>query len=133
MRKLLPAMAIAAAIGLIASHALAAKHSSRPIHRAASHVALHVSSHSVLHGRWAVVHGRVRPGGERRVKLVFRGPDGAQRRVGTGPGGGFSLRWRAQGTGAYTVRAYGVHDRRARAAVSPARSVTVYRLAEASY
>lgn len=133
MRKLLPAAAIAAAIGLIANQALAAKHSDPRPRRAASHVALHVSSHSVVHGRWVVVRGRVRPGRERRVKLVFRGPDGAQRRVGTRPSGAFRLRWRAHGTGAYAVRAYAIHDRRARAAAGPARSVMVYRLAVASY
>lgn len=133
MRKLLPAAAVAAAIGLIASHALAAKHPDRRPRRAVSHVALHVSSHQVLHRRSVLVHGRVRPGGSRRVKLVFRGPDGGQRRVATRPDGAFRVRWRAGRTGTYAVRAYGIHERRAAAAVSPARAVTVYRLAEASY
>jgi hypothetical protein len=133
MRKLLPAMAIAAAVGLLASQALAARHSDERPRRAVSHVVLHVASHAVLHRRAVLVHGRVRPAGRRRVKLVFRGPDGTQRRLRTSPSGTFRARWRTDRTGAYEVRAYGVHDRRAAAAVSPARSLTVYRLAAASY
>jgi hypothetical protein len=133
MRKLLPAVAVAAGIGLFASQALAARNSDERPRRAVSHVALHLSRHVVLHRRSVLVHGRVRPAGRRRVKLVFRGPHGGQRRVATRPSGTFRFRWRTDRTGSYAVRAYGVHSRRAAAAVSPARSLTVYRLAAASY
>jgi rare lipoprotein A (peptidoglycan hydrolase) len=47
--------------------------------------------------------------------------------------GAFKLRWRPRGIGSYRLRAYGLHDRRVRAAVSPARRVTAYRPAAASY
>jgi rare lipoprotein A (peptidoglycan hydrolase) len=43
------------------------------------------------------------------------------------------VRWRPRGLGVYRVRAYGLHDGRVRASISPARRVTAYRAAAASY
>lgn len=101
--------------------------------RVSSHVSLHVSSHNVVRGRRVVLRGRVRPRGSRRVKVVVRGPDGTVRGTHSRRNGAFSLRWRPQRLGTYKVRAYGRNKRRLRAARSPARRVTAYRHAEASY
>ncbi|MGE5335842.1 MAG: septal ring lytic transglycosylase RlpA family protein [Nitrososphaerota archaeon] len=132
MRKLLPAVAAAAAlsIGLAPAAAQSGRHHQE---RSRSHVSLHLSAHALLRGRGLAVSGKVRPGGRRRVKVVFRGPDRGVRGVTTRANGTFVLRWVPGRTGNYAVRAYGVHDRHARASHSPARRLTTYRLAGASY
>lgn len=133
MRKLLPAMA--AAVALTVGLAPAAAQSPRHPHheRSRSHVALHLSTHTVLAGNGVAVHGKVRPSGRHRVKVVFRGPDGGVRGVTTRADGTFALRWAPERIGSYAVRAYGVHDRRVAASHSSARKLTSYRLAGASY
>ncbi|HXS32576.1 MAG TPA: septal ring lytic transglycosylase RlpA family protein [Solirubrobacterales bacterium] len=101
--------------------------------RIASHVSLHVSRHEVLGGAKVVLKGQVRPRGEHRVKLVFRGPEGGVAGATTRPNGSFALRWSPDRIGAYSVRAYGVHERRMRGSASVARHLTSYREAAASY
>ena len=69
-----------------------------------------------------------------RVKVVVHGPAGGGSAPTTTRDGAFGLRWAAQRTGIYEVRAYGVHDRRVRGvARASARQLTVYRHAAASY
>lgn len=134
MRYLLPAVAAAAAtlsVGLAPAVAHPATHH-RP-RRAKAHVSLHLSSHSVLKGNGIAVHGRVRPGGRHRVKVVFRGPESGAVGIGTRVDGAFALRLKPGRTGSYVVRAYGVHDRRTRASHSHGRRLTAYRRAGASY
>jgi hypothetical protein len=133
MRYLLPAALVAAAMATAAVPAPARKSPHQRPHRVRAHISLHVSSHDVVSDRRLVLHGRVRPGGSHRVKVVIRGPGGT--RVGTASrrSGAFTLRWRPRGVGSYKLRAYGLHDRRVRASVSPARRVTAYRPAAASY
>jgi rare lipoprotein A len=80
-----------------------------------------------------MLQGRVRPGGVHRVKIVVRGPRGETAGTTSRRSGAFSLRWRPRGIGSYTVRAYGLHDRRVRSSLSPARRVTAYRTAAASF
>jgi rare lipoprotein A len=132
MRFLMPAAAVAALLALGAGPTVAAtaKHRSP---RVSSHVSLHVSRHGVLSGARVVLRGRVRPRGAHRVKLVFRGPDGGVASAGTRPDGSFALRWSPNRIGTYSVRAYGLHDRRLRASASVARHLTSYRRAAASY
>src|SRR6478609_10294466 len=132
MRFLMPAAAVAALliVGAGPAAATAAKHRSA---RVSSHVSLHVSRHGVLSGAKVVLRGRVRPRGAHRVKLVFRGPDGAVAGAVTRPNGSFALRWSPDRIGAYSVRAYGLHDRRVRGSASAARRFTAYRQAAASY
>lgn len=134
MRYLLPVMATAAAltVGLVpaAARTDAGRH---PARRARSHVSLHLSRHAVLEGRGLVVHGKVRPNGHRRVKIVFRGAGGGVRGVTTGANGTFALRWTPGRSGVYRVRAFAVHDVAARASRSVGRRLTAYRLAGASY
>jgi rare lipoprotein A len=132
MRFLMPAAAIAALIAVGANPATATttKHRSA---RVSPHVSLHVSRHGVLSGAKVVLRGRVRPRGAHRVKLVFRGPDGAVAGAATRPDGSFALRWSPDRIGAYSVRAYGLHDRRVRGSASAARHLTSYRHAAASY
>ena len=132
MRFLMPAAAVAAllTVGAVPAAASASKHRSS---RVASHVSLHVSRHSLLGGGKAVLRGRVRPRGGHRVKLVFRGPDGGAAGVATRPDGTFALRWSPDLIGAYSVRAYGVHEPRMRGSASVARHLTSYREAAASY
>jgi hypothetical protein len=132
MRFLMPMAAIAALLALGAGPATAAAPKHRHA-RVASHVSLHVSRHSLLGGGKVVLRGRVRPRGSHRVKLVFRGPDGGVAGSATRPNGTFALRWSPGRIGAYSVRAFGRHDRQVRASASAARHLTSYRTAAASY
>lgn len=133
MRKLLPAVAAAAAlsIGLAPAAAQPASHSHHE--RSRSHISLHLSTHSVLKGKGLAVRGKVRPSGRRSVKVVFRGPDGGVRKLTTKANGSFRLQWEPSAPGSYAVRAFGVHDLRTTGSQSPARKLTTYRLAGASY
>ncbi|MFL5874006.1 MAG: septal ring lytic transglycosylase RlpA family protein [Solirubrobacterales bacterium] len=126
---------MAAAVALTVGLAPAAAQSPRHAHheRSRSHVALHLSTHTVLAGNGVAVRGKVRPSGRHRVKVVFRGPDGGVRGVTTRADGTFTLRWTPERIGSYAVRAYGVHDRQVAASHSSARKLTSYRLAGASY
>jgi len=133
MRRILPAVAAAAALttGLAPAAAQPARHHHHERWRA--HVSLHLTTHSVLKGNGLAVRGKVRPAGRHRVKIVFRGPDGGVRGVTTKANGTFAVRWLPGRTGTYAVRAYGLHDRRTAGSKSPARKLTTYRLAGASY
>lgn len=133
MRFILTAALAAATLATASGPALARVHADRPPERARSHISLHVSSHDPVGGRRVVLRGRVRPRGSHRVKLVVRGPRGVTAGTTSRRNGAFALRWRPRRVGSYRVRAYGLHDRRVRAAVSPARRVTAYRAAAASY
>src|SRR5215211_6897319 len=132
-RQLLPAVAAAAAltIGLAPAAAQSAGHHHHE--RSRSHVSLHLTTHSVLKGNGLAVRGKVRPSGRHRVKIVFRGAESGVRTVRTKANGTFAVRWMPAQTGSYKVRAYGVHDRRTSGSKSPARKLTTYRLAGASY
>lgn len=134
MRYLLPAVAAVTALSIGLAPAAAQTKSGHSHHeRARGHVSLHLSTHSVLKGNGLAVHGKVRPSGRHRVKLVFSGPDSLVRGVTTKANGTFALRWVPGRNGSYAVRAYGVHDRRVSASTSAARKLTAYRLAGASY
>jgi rare lipoprotein A len=134
MRYLLPAVAAAIALTIGLAPAAAQTKPKEPRHeRSRSHVALHLSTHTVLAGNGLAVRGKVRPGGRRRVKVVFRGPDQGVETVTTKANGTFALRWDPARTGSYAARAYAVHDRRIRASRSPQRRLTTYRFAHASY
>ncbi len=133
-RHLLSAAAVAVALSVLLAPAAAG---SKPPHhehrRARANVSLHLSGHTVLSGNGIAVHGRVRPGGRHRVKVLFRGRDGGVRGVLTRADGSFALRWSPRGTGSYSVRAFSVHSRRATGAASTQRHLTSYRFAGASY
>jgi rare lipoprotein A len=135
MRQLLPAVAAATAltIGLAPAAAQSERKDQDHRERAHSHVSLHLSTHAVLSGNGLAVHGKVRPSGRHRVKIVFRGRETAVRGVTTKANGTFALRWVPERTGSYAVRAYGAHSRRLRASHSVPRRVTAYRFAHASY
>lgn len=133
MRQLLPAVAAATALSIGLAPATAQSDGGAKHERSRSHVALHLSTHSVLKGRGLAVRGKVRPSGRHRVKLVLRGRDTEVRGVTTKANGTFALRLTPERTGSYSVRAYGLHDRRIRASRSAARKLTTYRLAGASY
>ncbi|HEV7615952.1 MAG TPA: septal ring lytic transglycosylase RlpA family protein [Solirubrobacterales bacterium] len=134
MRFLLPAVATAAAltIGIAPAAATSSHHDQKP-KRAKAHVSLHLSGHSVLSGNGVAVHGRVRPSGRHRVKVVFSGPDAKVLGVATRADGSFALRWSPDRIGNYAVRAFGLHDRRSRGSASAGRRLTSYRHAGASY
>lgn len=133
MRHLLPMTLLAAVLALSPAAALSKKGPERHQRRVGSHISLHVSSHQVVGAGPIVLRGRVRPRGSHRVKVVVRGPHGAVLGRASSGRGAFALRWRPQRLGAYSVRAYGIHDRRVRGSVSPSRRVTAYRHASASY
>jgi rare lipoprotein A len=138
MRFILPTMAAGLALSIGVAPAVAREHHHRHHHhkapqRAKSHVTLHVSGHAVLGGAAVTLRGKVRPGGEHRVKVVFRGSDHGVLRARTEANGTFAVRWAPEQTGPYTIQAYGVHDRTSRGAHSKARDLTSYRLAGASY
>ncbi|HET9678348.1 MAG TPA: septal ring lytic transglycosylase RlpA family protein [Solirubrobacterales bacterium] len=126
-------MAVAAALSIGLAPAMAQPRKHDHHERSRAHVSLHLSTHSVLKGNGLVVRGKVRPSSRRRVKVVFRGPDGGVRELTTKANGTFRLRWDPGAPGSYTARAYGVHDRRTSGSKSPARKLTTYRLAGASY
>jgi len=133
MRYLLPAVAAATALAFGAVPAAATNLHHHEPKRVESHLSLHLSGHSVLSGNGVAVHGKLRPGGRRRVKLVFSGPDARVLGATTRANGSFALRWSPDRIGNYAVRAYGAHEPLARAAVSAARRLTSYRQADASY
>ena len=134
MRYLLPAVAAASALFVGVAPAAASSH--HPHHqpeRVASHVSLHLSGHTVLAGNGIAVHGKVRPGGRHRIKVVFSGPDAGAVGATTRANGSFALRWSPERIGNYAVRAFGIHDRRSRGSASASRRLTAYRQAGASY
>jgi rare lipoprotein A len=133
MRRLLPAVAAAAALSVGLAPAAAQTKNGADHARSRSHISLHLSTHSVLKGRGLAVRGKIRPSGRHRVKLIFRGPDKEVRGATTKANGTFALRWMPGRAGGYAVRAYGLHDRRIRASRSAQRRLTTYRLAGASY
>jgi rare lipoprotein A (peptidoglycan hydrolase) len=83
--------------------------------------------------RSLVFRGRVRPGGQHRVKLVLRGSGGGVVKTTSRASGAFAVRWSPDRPGTYRVRAYGIHDRAVRGSASVSRRLTAYRQAEASY
>lgn len=136
MRYLLPAAAAAVAltVGIATAATAAPQHTHSHHHkRVGTHLALHLSGHTVLAGNGVKVRGRISPGGRRRVKLVFRGADRGVVRTTSNRNGRFSVRWKPSRIGNYTVRAYGTHTRHARGSASRARKLTSFRYAGASY
>jgi rare lipoprotein A len=134
MRYLLPAAAAAVALTVGVATAPAASHHHRHHpKRVKSHVTLHLSGHTVLSGNGIAVHGKVRPSGRHRVKVVFRGPDTGIATTTTKANGTFTLRWQPERIGTYAVRAFGVHGRHTHGSTSLARHLTSYRQAGASY
>ena len=134
MRYILPAVAAAAALAAGTTAAAADSHHQhqRPA-RIASHVSLHLSKHSVMQGDGLAVRGKVRPTGRHRVKVVVGGSHPTVLRAVTRLNGTFAVRWAPERLGDYSVRAFGVHDRRIRGSASPHRRLTSYHLAGASY
>jgi len=142
MRSILPVIGAAMALSIGATPAVAQQHQHHQQHhkhhhqkpkRVKSHVALHLSGHSVLTGADVTLRGKVRPSGAHRVKVVFSGPDRRILAVRTESNGTFKVKWDAGDIGNYDVTAYGVHDKKVRGSHSPARHLTSYRLAGASY
>src|ERR1700752_3425275 len=105
MRFILPVKGAAMALSIGASPTAAQQHRAPRHHQAPkrvkSHVALHVSQHSVLSGEAVTVRGKVRPSGAHRVKVVLRGPDREVLALRTRPDGTFRARWDAGRIGNY--------------------------------
>lgn len=142
MRFTLPVIGAALALSVGASPAVAQQHQhdgarhqqhQKTHKRVKSHVALHVSRHSVLTGDSVTVRGKVRPSGGRRVKVVVGGTDHKVLSIHTKANGTFKTRWDVGQLGNYEVQAFGVHDKRVRGSHSKVRHLTSYRLAGASY
>jgi hypothetical protein len=134
MRYRLPAALAAATILLGAGTAAANDHPAQKApRRAAGHVSVHLSRHNLMSGHELIVSGRVLPAGAHRVKVVVQGPAGGVARKTTARDGRFRMSWGLPTIGAYSVRAYGIHDRRVSGSASPRRRLTVYRRAIASY
>lgn len=134
MRYLLPLAAAAAlTVGAASAPAASRRHEHHHPQHVRSHVTLHLSRHTVLAGNGVAAHGKVRPSGRHRVKLVVRGPEPRVVTSMTRANGAFALRFRPEWIGDYRVRAYSAHNRHAHAAVSEARRLTSFRQAGASY
>src|ERR1700712_4136300 len=104
MRHLLPAVAVATALSVTVAPAAASPqtHAHRQAQPRRSHVALHLSGHSVLAGRAISVRGRVRPSGRHRVRVVFHGTVGGAIDVASDSHGDFTARWAPRGSGEYS-------------------------------
>ena len=98
-----------------------------------SRTAFHVSGHDLKLGHGVRLQGRVRPGGRRTVKVVVRGPGRDVRTDAVSRDGRFALALKPRHAGVYRLRAYTSRNLRAGGSVSPARRVTAYRPAEASW
>jgi rare lipoprotein A (peptidoglycan hydrolase) len=143
MRFTLPVIGAALALSVGASPAVAQQHQDNGAHhrhqhhrthkRVKSHVALHVSKHSVLTGDSVTVRGKVRPSGDHRVKVVFGGTGHEVVLVDTKANGTFKARWDVAELGNYDVQAFGLHDKKVRGSHSKVRHLTSFRLAGASY
>lgn len=133
MRYLLPAVAAATALSIGIAPAAATKSHHHKPRRLQSHVSLHLSGHTVLSPNGVAVHGKVRPAGRHRVKLVFSGADSGVATTSTRANGTFALRWSPDRTGNYAVRAFGIHGPSTRGSASKVRRLTSYRHAGASY
>jgi rare lipoprotein A (peptidoglycan hydrolase) len=141
MRAILPVIGAAMALSIGATPAVAQQHQQQKHHRhhhqapkrGKSHVALHLSGHSVLTGGGVTLRGKVRPSGAHRVKVVLSGPDQRTLALRTKSNGTFRVKLDAGAIGNYSVTAYNVHEKRVRGSHSPARHLTSYRLAGASY
>jgi len=143
MRFTLPVIGAALALSVGASAAVAQQHQDNGAHhrqqhhkthkRVKSHVALHVSKHSVLTGDSVTVRGKVRPSGGHQVKVVFGGTDHEVVTLHTKSNGTFKAAWDVGQIGNYDVTAFGLHDKRVRGSHSKVRHLTSYRLAGASY
>lgn len=133
MRFLLPSATTALALMASTDLGWASKAPERPTSRVDSHVSLHLSKHHVRSGEPVLLRGRINPGGAHRVKLVVRGPDGGAIGLASKPSGAFAFRWRPASNGTYSIRAYGIHDRRIAGSASAVRRMTAYRPAAASY
>jgi len=135
MRYLLPvaAAAVALSTGAVPAAATDSHHRKHRAERVSSHVSLHVSRHTLVRGEAVVARGRVRPAGRHRVKLVLRGPDGGVLSTRTKANGRFEARFSPDVSGNYAVRAHGAHNAGVRSDASPARRLTTYRPAGASY
>jgi len=141
MRFILPVIGAAMALSIGATPAVAQQHQHHQKHhrhhqtpkRVKSHVALHLSGHSVLTGADVTLLGKVRPSGAHRVKVVFGGPDQNVLAVRSKSNGTFKVSWDAGQIGNYKVEAFGVHGKRMRGSHSKVRNLTSYRFAGASY
>jgi rare lipoprotein A (peptidoglycan hydrolase) len=133
MRYLLSAVAAATALTIGIAPAAATNPHHRQPKRLQSHISLHLSGHTVLSGNGVAVHGKVRPNGRHRVKIVFGGPDARALKTTTKANGAFALRWSPDRIGDYAVHAFAVHGKRTRGSASKARLLTSYRQAGASY
>jgi rare lipoprotein A len=141
MRAILPVIGATMALSIGATPAVAQQHQQHKHHhrhhqapkRVKSHVALHLSGHSVLTGGGVTLRGKVRPSGAHRVKVVIGGPDQRTLALRTKSNGTFRVKLDAGAIGNYDVTAYNVHEERVRGSHSPARHLTSYRLAGASY
>lgn len=138
MRFILPVIGAAMALSVGASPAVAQQHQQHRAHHAVpkrvkSHVALHVSRHSVLSGESVTMRGKVRPSGGHQVKVVIGGPSHEVLAIHTKSNGTFRAKWDSGRIGNYKVEAFGIHDKRVHSSHSKVRHLTSYRLAGASY
>ncbi|MBS1890325.1 MAG: hypothetical protein JST59_03475, partial [Actinobacteria bacterium] len=116
MRFTLPVIGAALALSIGASPAAGHADHRKPVQhrhhqthkRVKSHVALHVSKHSVLAGEGVTVRGKVRPGGAQQVEVVSGGADHKVLTVHTRSNGTFKAKWNVADIGNYDVTAYGI-------------------------
>ena len=98
--------------------------------RVRSRVRATVSNRHPLVGQAITIHGRVRPGGHRRVIIEM---GGTQLVTHTSANGSFERRWSAGSTGRRSIRVIARGNRVATGSRDRAGRVTVFRPAEASY
>jgi hypothetical protein len=93
----------------------------------------HTSEHNVRRGNAVRLHGQVRPGGQRAVRVLIRGSAHDSVRAATDARGRYSVRWQPPHQGRYRLRVVSGKNARALGDRSPSRRVTAFRPAVASY
>jgi rare lipoprotein A len=93
----------------------------------------HTSRHDARRGNPVRLHGQVRPGGRRAIRVLIRGAGHDSVRAVTDRRGLYSVRWTPPHEGRYRLRVVSAKNARALGDRSPSRLVTAFRPAVASY
>lgn len=101
--------------------------------RVRSATSFHLRSHNIVLGNSVGLKGAVKPGGKRDVKIVAKGAGMGVVSDSTSDNGLFGAKFTPDHTGVYSLRAFAGSNELGSGGRGPARKVTVYRYAVASW